>query len=66
MKSRQGSRVFRERLGQKFDGYDLAELQIFGTIDLTHAATACQRDDAITIRNDLAGDETSAAEGIGT
>ena len=66
MKSRQGSRIFGERLGQKFEGYDLAELQIFGAIDLTHSATTCQRNDAITIRNDLPGDETSAAEGIGT
>ena len=65
MKSREGAGVLRKRLRQEFDGDDLAELQIFGAIDLAHSSAPGECYDAITLGHDLPRYETPAPDRIG-
>jgi len=40
VESRERRRILRQRFGKKFDGHDLAEFQVFGPVNFTHAAPA--------------------------
>src|ERR1700680_3745135 len=63
MKTGERSGIFGEALGKKFYGYDLAEFQIFGAIDLAHSAASGQGHDAIALGDDLTGNEPADADG---
>jgi len=66
MKPREGGSVLRKRLWKKLDGYHLAERQILGAVDFAHAATPGKRDDAVAAGEDLSGNESAAADEVGT
>jgi hypothetical protein len=53
--------VARHRLRQEFQRDRLAEAEVIGAIDLAHAATAEESNDAITIREDGAAREAAGA-----
>src|SRR5271157_4365647 len=54
MKSREGRSIILERGGKKFEGYNIAKLEIFSAVDFAHAATTKQSNDPIPL------DENSA------
>jgi hypothetical protein len=64
VKSREHSGILGERLGKKLQCHDLAERQIFGTINLTHSSAASQGHDAITFRDDLPRRKAAATDGV--
>ena len=55
-------RLRREFRRQELQRDGLAELQVVGAVDLTHAAVADETDDAITIGEDRAGRKAAAIE----
>lgn len=65
MKSRESGFILRERLGKKLDSHDLAELQIFGSVDLTHPTPAGDSHNAIALSNHLSRGKASSADGVG-
>jgi hypothetical protein len=64
MESRQSGSVLREALGQKFDGNQLPERQVFRAVDLAHTAAAGHSHNAVTFGNHLTRCEAPAADGI--
>src|SRR5262245_51336936 len=51
--------IVRQRFGKKLKGDGLAEFEIIGAIDFTHPTTSHEPDDAIAVRENRAGRETS-------
>ena len=64
MKAGERSAVAQELIGKKLEGDGLAQLEIFGAVDLTHSALAEQTDDSISLAQDSAGNETRVVDRV--
>ncbi len=64
MKPRQRARRHGKRLRQELQRHRLIELQVVGLVDFAHPADAEQADDAVAVRENSAGDETSAGPAV--
>src|SRR6476661_5893549 len=64
MKPGKRGTVAQKMIGQKLESYRLAQLQIVGTIHLTHTAFTEETNDSISIDENCARNEAGVIDGV--